>query len=169
MVKCTKTKCKNNSCGPKSLKDVQKFILSPKFFLYYLLIFLVFVTIRLFKIPYSSYLCKLLFALGSLAQFVVAYVILLITFFMLTIIFAFVKILITWIKKLFKKRTNKYLWQRIINTIIQILIIIVLVYLFKILLFLIEKLYIPTIYYTFGIVLGYTIIGGNNECIQKSQ
>ncbi len=105
MAKCQKKKCKNNSCGPRGMNAIQKFITSPKFFIYYLLVFIVFLTVRLFKIPYENDLsCKGYFALGTLAQFIVLYVILLITFFVLKLVIKIIKLLIGWIKGVLKKR-----------------------------------------------------------------
>jgi hypothetical protein len=168
MAKCTKPKCTNTSCGPRGMDGIKKFLLSPLFFSYYLMFFLVFVTIRIFKIPYSSYFCKFSFFVGSLLQFIAAYVVLILTFFLLTLVIKFVKLIIKWIKDLFKKRKNRNLGDRIINFIIRVLIIILLTILTLIFKWIIEK-YITMLYFTFGIFMGYTLIGSNNECIQKSK
>lgn len=169
MAKCQKKKCKNNSCGPKGMAGIQKFITSPKFFVYYLLVFIIFLTMRLFKIPYGNDpLCKGYFALGTLAQFIVFYVVLLITFFVLSLVIKIIKLLIGWIKGIFKKRPNKKLGQRVGNFFIRVGLIILLIIVSYFLKFVLE-IYTTIAYYTLGIVMGYTMIGGINECIKTTK
>ena len=169
-AKCTKTKCKNNSCGPRGMDAIQKFITSPQFFLYYLLVFLAFITMRLFKIPYGApkrvdlFLCYSMFVLGALLQFIVLYVFLLITFFVLTLVIKIVKLLFDWIKALLKKRKSKKLIQRIGTFFIRLGLIILLT-IVSTFLFYVLKGYTFFLYYAFGLVMGYTVIGSNNECI----
>uniref|UniRef100_A0A6C0JM78 Uncharacterized protein n=1 Tax=viral metagenome TaxID=1070528 RepID=A0A6C0JM78_9ZZZZ len=169
--KCTKPKCKKNSCGPTGLDGILKFLKSGKFFVYFLLFFLAFISIRLFKIPYTKSdwgVCRLSFTLGALLQFIVLYIFVFITLLFLKLIIKILKLLIKWIKGIFKKRPNKTSMQKFVNVciIIGLLILISIVGRF---LFFILVIYGYGLYYSFGLVMGYTVIGSNNECIELPQ
>jgi hypothetical protein len=167
---CTKAKCKQNSCGPRGMTAIKKFITSPKFFIYYLTVFVVFLIIRVFRIPYGSpnrvdlVLCYAMFALGTLLQFLVLYVFLLITFFVLDLIIKIIRLLIKWIRALLKKRKSGKLIQRIGNFFVRLGLIILLTIVFFFLYYVLKG-YTLLLYYAFGLVMGYTVIGSNNECI----
>jgi hypothetical protein len=163
---CIKQKCKSSSCGPRNLKAVYKFITSKQFFTYYILVFIFFVMLRLFKIPYKTdtfknkYGCKAMFALGSLIQFAFVYVLVLITYFFLTLLLKFIKLIIKISRKIIVKRRRR----PVLNFFIRLGWLIVLTILIYILYKLIQ-IYTTILYYTLGTVMGYTSIGSNNNCI----
>ena len=168
MAECTKTECPANICGFKGMKTIQKFVLSKQFLIFYTIFIVIFITMRLFQIPYGeNYLCKLLFALGSLAQFMVIYAILIITISIVRVVLSILKKLFKWVVSFFKKRKSNSLRRRVQNFFIRFGLILLITIVALFLMFLI-KIYIIMIYYTFGIVIGYTIIGSNNECISNT-
>lgn len=170
MAGCTKSpKCTKDYCGPRGLNGIGKFIRSPIFFTYYTLFFLVFVTMRLFTINYitgstKSVICNSIFFVWTLLQFLASYVIFLITFFILRILIKLLTLMINWIKKITKIKKNQTIIQKIWNNIVRfffICLIIVIFILFKY----VFQAYMFILYWTFGIFMGYTIIGRKNECI----
>ena len=165
MARCSKTKCPNNNCGPTGIKAVKKIIKSPTFLTYYLLVFFVFITLRVYQLPYGNkHFCKLQFAVFSLIQWIVFYLMLFITILFLEMIINVTKTIISWIQKFIKKRSKKTIWDRIWVVLIKICVVIVLLVLIPVLLFLIQ-LYTIIFYYGFGMVMGYTLIGSKNNCI----
>jgi hypothetical protein len=173
MAKCTKRpKCSKGACDFKGLSSILKFLRSPDFFKYYLLIFIVFVIMRLFKINYVTGLkgvgCNSIFFLWALLQFLALYVIILITFIILRLLQRALVLLIKWIQNVIKIKKNQTVLQSIKNNIIRIFfifLIMVILYLVKI----VVNFYLFLLYWSFGIFMGYTIIGRNNECINKTK
>ena len=170
MAGCKKSpKCSKNYCGPRGLNGIGKFIKSPIFFVYYTLFFLIFVTMRLFKINYitkgfDSFKCNSIFFLWTLLQFLAAYTIFLITFLILRIIIKLMEKMIKWIKKITKIKKKQSILQSIWNNIVRIFFIILILIILWVLKYVLHY-YIIVLYWSFGIFIGYTIIGRNNECI----
>ena len=169
MAKCTKskTKCPNRSCGPQGLNGVKKFMKSPAFLTYYLLIAFIFIALRVYYLPYVNndwFMCKIKFTLFAIIQWIVFYIAAFLTITFIQIIIKFVKLIISWVQKFIKRRSKRTLLQRILVVLIKIGIVLVLMILVPILFFFLS-IFTVFVYYTFGLFMGYTQIGNKNTCI----